>query len=96
MGSDSPHKQELDVKILAKCDLVVADSIPQCLERGEIAKAIQAKTISEDAVTELGQIINGSAPRRTSDKQITVADLTGVAIQDIKISDAVYRELAQK
>jgi ornithine cyclodeaminase/alanine dehydrogenase-like protein (mu-crystallin family) len=27
---------------------------------------------------------------RTSDEQITVADLTGVAVQDIKIAEAVY------
>lgn len=96
MGSDSPDKQELDENILGKCDLVVADSISQCLERGEISKAIKSGIISRDTITELGQIINGSAPGRTSAEQITVADLTGVAVQDIKISDAVYRELIAK
>ncbi|WP_163336182.1 ornithine cyclodeaminase family protein [Desulfopila sp. IMCC35008] len=96
MGSDSPNKQELDEKILGQCDLVVADSISQCLERGEISKAIKAGIITSDTLTELGQIINGSAPGRTSEELITVADLTGVAVQDIKISDAVYRELITK
>ncbi|MCP3956989.1 MAG: ornithine cyclodeaminase family protein, partial [bacterium] len=30
MGSDTAEKQELDAAILARADLVVADSIPQC------------------------------------------------------------------
>ncbi|MCP4721644.1 MAG: ornithine cyclodeaminase family protein, partial [Desulfobacteraceae bacterium] len=34
MGSDTPQKQELDSNILKKADLVVADSVSQCRERG--------------------------------------------------------------
>jgi ornithine cyclodeaminase len=40
-------------------------------------------------VIELGQIL-AEGVGRTSDQQITVADLTGVAVQDIKIVEAVY------
>ena len=90
VGSDVPHKQELDSRILSKADLVVADSIPQCLERGEIFRAISVGEISENVPVELGEIIAGQKPGRTSDEQITVADLTGVAVQDIKIAMAVF------
>jgi ornithine cyclodeaminase len=31
MGSDTPEKQELDPKIFQKADIVVADSIEQCV-----------------------------------------------------------------
>ena len=31
--------------------------------------------------------------QRTSDEQMTVADLTGVAVQDVQISKAVYEAL---
>ena len=54
MGSDTSAKQELDPKILQKADLVVADSIAQCLERGEISKALMAGLITEGTVVELG------------------------------------------
>ena len=47
VGSDTPHKQELDSRILARADLVVADSIAQCLVRGEIHQAIKDGLISE-------------------------------------------------
>jgi ornithine cyclodeaminase len=91
VGSDTPKKQELDPAILSKADLVVADSIRQCLERGEICKAIQSGHLTKDGLIELGNIISGKKPGRTSEKQVTVADLTGVAVQDIKIAAAVYR-----
>ena len=39
---------------------------------------------------ELGDILAGKAAGRTSETQITVADLTGVAVQDIKIASMVY------
>ena len=80
-------------RILGKADLVVADSVPQCLERGEISKALVAGYLQEQDVVELGAIIAGDQPSRNSDEQITVADLTGVAVQDIQIAKAVCRAL---
>ena len=96
VGSDTPQKQELDPDILEKADLVVADSIPQCLERGEIAKALGATTLQEDQIVELGEIISGRVRGRTTNDQVTVADLTGVAVQDIQIAKAVCAGLAGK
>ncbi len=90
VGSDTAMKQELDISILKAADLIVADSIPQCLERGEIHKALEAGAIIETELVELGNIVSGRASGRTGDDQITVADLTGVAVQDIKIATAVY------
>ncbi len=89
MGSDTPTKQELDPAILARADLVVGDSISQCRERGEICKALEAGLLDENNIIELGWIINGKRQGRSSDSQITVADLTGVAVQDIQIAKAV-------
>ena len=96
VGSDTPEKQELDGAILAQADLVVADSISQCLARGEIHRAIEAGYISESRLIELGNIISGASPGRTNDEQVTVADLTGVAVQDIQIASAVYHALTKE
>ena len=90
VGSDAPHKQELDAEILARADLVVADSISQCMERGEIFQAIKGNTIRPEELIELGNIILGADEGRVNDDQITVADLTGVAVQDIQIAKAVF------
>jgi len=91
MGSDTPHKQELDPEILEKADLVVADSMEQCLLRGEIHQAIKTGHLEKHQMLELGQLISGKTLGRESMDQITVADLTGVAVQDIAIAEAVYK-----
>ena len=90
VGSDTSAKQELDARILGRADLVVADSIVQCLERGEIHQALNAGTLNRTDIVELGSIIAGDAAGRTTEDQVTVADLTGVAVQDIQIAKAVY------
>lgn len=95
VGSDVPHKQELDAHILARAGLVVADSISQCLVRGEIHQALKAGLLAQDELVELGQVISGQTPGRTDEAQITVADLTGVAVQDIAIAAAVVNRLLQ-
>ena len=94
MGSDTREKNELDPAILGKADLVVADSIEQCRVRGEIFHALEGGVLREDDAVELGNVIVDPTLRRTDDSQITVADLTGVAVQDIQISKAVYEVLS--
>lgn len=93
IGSDTPEKQELDPAILGRADVVVADSISQCRERGEIAHAIRGGFVQEEELVELGQVIAGKRQGRTTDDQVTVVDLTGVAVQDIQIAKAVYEAL---
>ena len=93
MGSDTPEKIELDPKILQKADIVVADSISQCLLRGEIHQALKAGVLKKERVVELGNVIVNPELQRTSEKQITIADLTGVAVQDVQIAKAVYNAL---
>ncbi len=93
VGADGPHKQELDSAILKMADVLVADSIAQCLERGEIFRALQNRQIAKEDLLELGNVISGASEGRTSDEQITIADLTGVAVQDIQIAKAVYAGL---
>jgi ornithine cyclodeaminase/alanine dehydrogenase-like protein (mu-crystallin family) len=82
VGSDAPEKQELDEAVLARADTIVADSISQCLRLGEIHHAVAHGAISEDMVTELGDITAGRKPGRTSGGELIVCDLTGVGVQD--------------
>ena len=94
VGSDSLGKQELDERLLARAERLVVDSLSQAKERGELAHALSANLVLEGSATELGHIIAGEHSGRTSEKQITVADLTGVAVQDIQVATAVYERLS--
>jgi len=89
MGSDDHGKQELEAAVLAKADLVIADSISQCIDHGECFHAVKDNLIDEDDILELGNVIKNPALGRSSEDQITVVDLTGVAIQDIQIAKMV-------
>jgi ornithine cyclodeaminase len=90
VGADSPEKQELEAAVLARADLVVADRRDQCLRLGEIHHAVaQGVLRPEDVDAELGEVAAGQAPGRTSDDQVTVADLTGVGVQDAAVADFV-------
>ena len=94
LGSDSPGKQELDAACLARADLVVVDRMSQCAAFGELASAIAAGVVTADRVhAELGAIVAGRKPGRTSDRQITIVDLTGVGFQDTAIAAAAFEAL---
>jgi ornithine cyclodeaminase len=93
MGSDDHGKQELEAEVLGKADLVVADSVSQCVDHGECYWAVQGGHTPEESILELGHVIKSPEVGRTSEDQITVADLTGVAIQDIQIAKMVARSL---
>ena len=89
VGSDTPEKCELDFNILSKADIIIADSIEQNLIRGEIHQAIKNKAIDVSQLIEIGEIFDGTKTGRTTEGQISIVDLTGVAIQDLVIAEAV-------
>lgn len=95
VGADTSEKQELDTSVFKKADIVVADSIEQCKSRGEIAHALKKKIITEKNILELGNIIASGQKARISEAQITICDLTGVAVQDIQIAKLVYERAKQ-
>jgi ectoine utilization protein EutC len=89
MGSDFPEKQELAVEVLARADLVAADHPPQGATQGEIHHAIAGGQLRLEEIVPLGAIVSGQARGRERDDQITVADLTGLGIQDAAVANAV-------
>ncbi len=86
VGADAPGKQELSTHLVASADLLVADLATQCLDHGEFSTAAGMQLISPDQVVEMGAILGGRHPGRTSPDQITIADLTGLAVQDVAIA----------
>jgi ectoine utilization protein EutC len=93
VGSDTPHKQELDVSLLARADVVIADRLSQCAEFGEIHHALTAGVLTLEHIGgELGDVIIGRIPGRTHDNQIVICDLTGVGVQDAAIAGLVLEK----
>jgi ornithine cyclodeaminase len=86
MGSDQHGKNELDPACLVRARYV-ADRLSQTRDLGELRAAIAAGVVAPDAdLPELGQVITGHLAGRTSDDEITIADLTGTGVQDTAIA----------
>lgn len=95
VGADAPEKQELDEALIEKADICVVDSASQCTDHGEIHTAISNGLIDASKLLEIGDLIGGRATGRETPQQISVADLTGVAVQDIAIAKSVYERWHQ-
>lgn len=90
IGSDSPGKQELYAAILGRAALVLADSRRQCEKLGELQHA----PAQWERAIEIGEFCE--RPVAIPPDAITVADFTGLGVEDLYIAEYVYeRVLAQ-
>lgn len=96
VGADDKGKQELDTLLFKRADIIAVDSRSQCFSYGDSAHAIQKGHLEKSKILELGEIILDPSLGRTNENQITIADLTGVAIQDIQIATSVLNNLIKK
>jgi alanine dehydrogenase len=85
MGADGPGKAEIAVEELARVR-VFCDDWEQASHNGDLMHAVEAGSLRRDDVTQLGDVLNGSAAGRSSHDEITVFDSTGLAIQDLAIA----------
>lgn len=90
MGAYRPEMQEIPAQTLAR-SLVVTDSKQACLqEAGDLIQAIKRKQFSESAVhAEFGEIISGKLTARKNDRQITLFESVGNALQDLMAAKVV-------
>ena len=82
------HDQNARVRLFA-------DDWEQASHNGDLAHAVEAGAVTQDDVTQLGDVLAGAAPGRRSPDDITIFDSTGLAIQDLAIALAA-RERADE
>ena len=87
IGADTHGKQELPTSLIESASLLVCDMTSQSLNHGEF-QVINDTDLSKKVV-ELGNILSNNCAGRTSDNDITIADLTGIAAQDIAITSGI-------
>ncbi|HLW52899.1 MAG TPA: ornithine cyclodeaminase family protein [Candidatus Angelobacter sp.] len=96
VGADNEDKQELDPRLLA-ASMVVADIREQCARIGDLHHAIADGLMRlSDVHAELGEIVAGRKPGRSSDDEITVFDSTGTALEDVAAAAVVYERAVKQ
>ena len=85
MGADGPGKAEVAGPELARAHLF-CDDWEQASHGGELAHAVEAGLVVEEDVTAIGAVLAGTAPGRATEREITMFDSTGLAIQDLAIA----------
>jgi alanine dehydrogenase len=85
MGADGPGKAEIAVDELRRVR-VFCDDWEQASHNGDLVHAVEAGVLARDDVTQLGDVLIGTAEGRQTDEDITVFDSTGLAIQDLAIA----------
>lgn len=95
VGADAPGKQELEIALVARADVLVVDLTRQCLDHGEVSHAFKSALVQPEDLREVGLVLSGAQPGRTRADQITIADLTGIAAQDIAMANAVLAAMKE-
>ncbi|HEY2428101.1 MAG TPA: hypothetical protein VGI06_04150 [Acidimicrobiales bacterium] len=89
LGADGPGKSEATLEVISRCTLF-CDDWGQAAHGGEITRAVELGRITREDVTDLGAVLGGDQPGRTSEEEMTLFDSTGLAIQDLAIARAAW------
>jgi alanine dehydrogenase len=84
VGATRPEWRELDDAALARARIFVDSKEAAMRESGDIIAAGQG-------FAEIGEVIAGARPGRTTADEVTLFKSVGVAVQDVVSADLVYR-----
>lgn len=86
MGTDTIGKQEVEPALVARAR-VFTDEVAQSVTLGEAQHAVGTGLKAEADIVEIGAVINGDDPGRTSEQEVTLFDGTGVGLQDLAVAE---------
>lgn len=97
IGSHAPKVRELDTLTVQK-SRIVCDLTSACkAEAGDFIIPAEAGEWSWDKVAgDLGDVINGKVPGRTSRDEVTLFKSVGLAVQDMSAARAVFDEAVKR
>lgn len=88
LGADAHGKAEVELDVLRRARLF-CDEWEQASRGGELAHGVTRSVVARSHVTEIGAVLSGDARGRQDDRDVTLFDSTGLAIQDLAISHAL-------
>ena len=91
MGVNRGAQREIDDDAVLRAEVVAVDEKENArLEAGDLLPAIAAGKLSWDRVHDLGAILAGLAPGRSSSGGITLFESQGIGLEDIAVASVAY------
>jgi ornithine cyclodeaminase len=87
IGADSPGKQELPTALFARAKHILADDLAQSLDHGDFGTAVRSGSVAAEKAILLGHVLSGRTVIQRGVDDVTIADLTGIAAEDIAIAN---------
>jgi ornithine cyclodeaminase/alanine dehydrogenase-like protein (mu-crystallin family) len=92
VGACFPHTRELDAAAVARSTLFVDRRESAENEAGDYLLALQDGAIADGHIkAELGEVLTGSVPGRTSAEEITLFESLGLAVEDLAAAEYLER-----
>ncbi len=91
LGADTPGKQEVPEALFKRISHVVCDDVAQCVDHGDFGFAVRSGALPAHHAVMLGDVLSGKLKLERKSDDITLADLTGIAAEDIAISGLFSR-----
>ena len=96
-GGNALIRRELDAEAVRRADIITVDSLEQAkMECADLFQAVEQGVVNWEQVEELGKVVCGRMPGRTSDDQITLFESHGLALWDVATGETVYRLAREK
>jgi alanine dehydrogenase len=93
VGSHRPDLREIDAATMKAAKLLVDSRAAIMAECGDVLLAIKEGAITENhASVEIGAVLAGKKPGRTSSEEITLYKSVGIAVQDVAAARLVYEK----
>lgn len=93
IGADAQGKQELESSLVRKSKVIV-DDMEQACHSGEVNVPLSEGAIVRENITgTIGEVIINAVAGRQNDREITIFDSTGLAVQDIICAKSVYQKI---
>lgn len=96
IGSYTAAMREIDPDVVRRSRVVVDQRQAARAEAGEVIACIKEGSLQEGDLIELGEVVNGTQPGRTSAEQITFFKSVGLAAQDVTAAQQALTAALQK